>query len=115
LQLLQIFTVDFFSRSQAPAWEQELHSKLKDITLKTIWKYQEAERHLGKIIKSALSEGPQYVTQQEIGTVVIISAREYEHLVSDKLDFVDFLLSCPKTDINFETERQRDFSRNIEL
>ncbi|OQX26298.1 MAG: hypothetical protein BWK80_11265 [Desulfobacteraceae bacterium IS3] len=60
--------------------------------MKTIWKYQEAERHLGKIIKSALSEGPQYVTQQEIGTV-----------------------SCPKTDINFETERQRDFSRNIEL
>jgi hypothetical protein len=83
--------------------------------LKTIWKYQEAERQLGKIMKSALSEGPQYVTMLEIGTVVIISAGEYEHLVSDKQDFVEFLLSCPKTDINFETERQRDFSRNMEL
>jgi len=33
----------------------------------------------------------------------------------DKPDFVEFLLSCPKTDINFEIKRQRDFSRNIEL
>jgi len=61
--------------------------------LKTVWKYQEAERQLGRIIKSALSEGPQYVTQQETGTVVIISVREYEHLVSDKPDFADFLIS----------------------
>ncbi|MBF0100075.1 MAG: type II toxin-antitoxin system Phd/YefM family antitoxin [Desulfobacterales bacterium] len=83
--------------------------------MKTIWKYQEAERQLGKIIKNALSEGPQYVIQQEIGTVVIISVREYEHLVADKPDFVEFLLSCPKTDITFEIERQKDFSRNIEL
>jgi len=83
--------------------------------LKTVWKYQEAERQLGRIIKNALSEGPQYVTQKETGTVVIISVREYEHLVSDKPDFADFLISCPKTDMNFETERQKDFSRNVEL
>jgi len=83
--------------------------------MKTIWKYQEAERQLGKLIKSALSEGPQYVTQQDMGTVVIISVREYEHLVSDKPDFVEYLLSCPKTDINFEIERQKDFLRDIEL
>ncbi|NJL59018.1 MAG: type II toxin-antitoxin system prevent-host-death family antitoxin [Desulfobacteraceae bacterium] len=66
-------------------------------------------------MKIALAEGPQYITQKEIGTVVIISVREYEHLVSDKPDFAEFLLSCPKADIDFETERQKDFSRNIEL
>ncbi len=83
--------------------------------MKTVWKIQDAERQFAKLINKAMIQGPQYIIRQGVETVVIISVREYENLISDKTDFTEFLLSCPKLDENFEPERQKDFSRNMDL
>lgn len=40
---------------------------------------------------------------------------EYEALVSKKLSFKEFLLTCPKMDDHFDLERQKDFPRSIQL
>jgi len=83
--------------------------------MKTVWKIQDAARQLPKLIEKALIKEPQYIIRQGVETVVIISVKEYEYLISGKTDFKDFLLSCPKSDEEFEPERQKDFSRDIEL
>ena len=40
---------------------------------------------------------------------------EDEALVSNKPSFKEFLLDCPKMDEHFDLERQKDFSKSIQL
>jgi prevent-host-death family protein len=83
--------------------------------MKTIWKLQDAKSQFSKLVKDALTMGPQFVTRRGDETVVVISVNEYEKLISQKPVFKDFLLSCPKMDKNFKIEQQKDYSRKIEL
>jgi len=79
------------------------------------WKLQDAKAQFSKIVNDALKNGPQYVTRRGTKAVVVVSAQEYEQLLSDKPSFKEFLLNCPKIDQDFEFERQQDFPRSIEL
>ncbi|MBW2119283.1 MAG: type II toxin-antitoxin system Phd/YefM family antitoxin [Deltaproteobacteria bacterium] len=79
------------------------------------WKLQDAKAQFSKIVNDALKNGPQYVTRRGTKAVVVVSAQEYEQLLSDKPSFKEFLLNCPKIDQDFEFERQQEFPRSIEL
>jgi len=83
--------------------------------MKTVWKLQDAKSRFSKVVQDALTIGPQHITRRGVEAVVVVSHREYEELISNKPDFKDFLLSCPKMDLNFEIERQKDYPRDIEL
>jgi antitoxin Phd len=83
--------------------------------MKTVWKLQDAKSQFSKVVEDALKSGPQYITRRGTKTVVVLSVREYEELISNKLSFKEFLLNCPKIDEDFEIERQRDYPRDIEL
>ncbi len=83
--------------------------------MKTIWKLQEAKNKFSKVVRDALSSGPQYVTRRGLETVVVLSVKEYESLISKKQPFNKFLLSCPRMDDDFEIERQKDYPRSIDL
>ncbi len=81
----------------------------------TIWKLQDAKAKFSKLVDDALNSGPQYVTRRGHKAVVIVSVNEYEKLISNKPDFKEFLLSCPKMENEIEFERQKDIPRDIEL
>lgn len=83
--------------------------------MKTTWKLQDARNHFSKVVENALKSGPQYVTRRGEKTVVIVSFREYETLISKKTSFKEFLLSCPKMDEPFDLERQKDYPGSIEF
>lgn len=83
--------------------------------MKTIWKLQDAKSQFSKLVKDALTGGPQFITKRGDEAVVVISVEEYEKLISDKPDFKEFLLNCPKMDEGFEIERQKDYPREIDL
>ena len=83
--------------------------------MKAIWKLQDAKAQFSKVVEDALKIGPQYVTRRGEKAVVVISAKDYEDLVSNKPSFKEFLLNCPKMDENFEIERRQDYPRSIEL
>ena len=83
--------------------------------MKTVWKLQDAKSRFSRVVKDALTIGPQYITRRGVEAVVVVSHREYEELISNKLDFKDFLLNCPKMDQDFEIERNKDYPRSIEL
>ncbi len=83
--------------------------------MKTVWKLQDAKSRFSRVVKDALTIGPQYITRRGVEAVVVVSHREYGELISNKLDFKDFLLNCPKMDQDFEIERKKDYPRSIEL
>ncbi|RLB78027.1 MAG: type II toxin-antitoxin system prevent-host-death family antitoxin [Deltaproteobacteria bacterium] len=83
--------------------------------MKTVWKLQDAKSRFSRVVKDALTIGPQYITRRGVEAVVVVSQREYEELISNKLDFKEFLLNCPKMDQDFEIERNKDYPRSIEL
>lgn len=83
--------------------------------MKTAWKLQDAKSQFSKVVEDALKSGPQYITRRGTKAVVVMSVREYEELISNKLSFKEFLLSCPKMDEDFEIERQKDYPRSLEL
>jgi len=83
--------------------------------MKTVWKLQDAKSQFSKIVEDALKSGPQYITRRGTETAVIVSVREYEQLISNKLSFKEFLLSCPKMNEDFIVERNKDYPRSIEL
>lgn len=83
--------------------------------MKTIWKLQDAKSQLSKLVKDALTTGPQFITRRGEQAVVVISVEEYKRLTSAKPDFKDFLLNCPKMDKSFKIERQKDYPGRIDL
>ena len=83
--------------------------------METIWKLQDAKSQFSKVVEHALKSGPQYVTRRGTKAVVVLSVIDYEKLISSKLSFKDFLLSCPKINEDFQIERQKDYPREIEL
>ena len=82
--------------------------------METVWKLQDAKSQFSKVVENALKSGPQYVTRRGTKTVVVLSVGDYEQLISNKLSFKEFLLSCPKIDEDFPIERQKDYPRSIE-
>ncbi|MFA6012836.1 MAG: type II toxin-antitoxin system Phd/YefM family antitoxin [Desulfobacteraceae bacterium] len=82
--------------------------------MNSIWKLQDAKAQFSKLVKEALKNGPQVVTCRGAAAVVIVSAKEYETLVSCRPDFKDFLLSCPRLDETVVFERRRDYPRSTE-
>ena len=83
--------------------------------MKTVWKLQDAKSRFSRVVKDALTIGPQYITRRGVEAVVVVSHREYEELISNMLSFKDFLLNCPQMDQDFEIERKKDYPRSIEL
>jgi antitoxin Phd len=83
--------------------------------MKSSWKLQDAKAKFSQLVEDALKIGPQIVTRRGRETVVIISVKEYEKLISKKPTLKEFLLNCPKMDDDFEFQRQKDYSRSIEF
>lgn len=83
--------------------------------METVWKLQDAKSQFSKVVEEALKSGPQYITRRGTKTVVILSVTEYEELISNKLSFKEFLLSCPKIDEDLKIERQKDYPKDMEL
>ncbi len=83
--------------------------------MKTTWKLQDAKSQLSKLVKDALTAGPQFITRRGEQAVVVISVEEYERLISARPDFKDFLLNCPRMDKSFKIERQKDLPRRVDL
>lgn len=79
------------------------------------WKLQDAKAKFSKVVDDALKVGPQYVTRRGQEAVVILSVKEYKKITSQKPSLKQFLLNCPKIDNDFEFERQKDYSREVEF
>jgi prevent-host-death family protein len=62
------------------------------------WQVQEAKQRFSEVVRSARSDGPQFVTRHGDEVAVVLDIREYRRLKGGVRDFKAFLASGPETD-----------------
>jgi antitoxin Phd len=77
------------------------------------WQLQDAKSKFSELVESAISNGPQFVTKRGVQSVVVLSVEEFNRLKKPKDDLFSFFSKAPKIDL--DTERKKDFDRNIIL
>ena len=66
------------------------------------WQVQEAKQRFSEVVRSARSDGPQFVTKHGDEVAVVLDIREYRRLQGAR-DFKEFLLSGPDPDAQRRT------------
>ncbi len=63
------------------------------------WQLDEANQRFSEFIRSAETDGPQFVTRHGEEVAVVVGIAEYRHLRNVGNDFKAFLQSAPDADI----------------
>lgn len=83
------------------------------------WQVQTAKARFSELFRKARTEGPQLVTKQGKEAVVILSAEEYDKLKqakkSPKKSLYQFFRESPFVGVELDLERDKSFSRDIDL
>lgn len=78
------------------------------------WQLQEAKQRFSEVVRSAESDGPQFVTRHGDEVAVVLDIREYRRLRGGEPDFKAFLRSAPDVDLP-DVDRSRDLARPVTL
>jgi prevent-host-death family protein len=66
------------------------------------WQLQEAKQRFSELIRSAASEGPQFVTRHGEEVAVVVDIAEYRRLRGGGDDFKTFLRAAPDCDLDID-------------
>ena len=78
------------------------------------WQVQEAKQRFSEVVRSARTDGPQFVTKHGDEVAVVLDIREYRRLKGGVRDFKTFLRSGPETD-DLDLSRSRERPRPVDL
>jgi prevent-host-death family protein len=79
------------------------------------WQIQEAKSKLSKVVKSAKSSGPQFVTVHGRETAVILSIDDYNALLKSKGSLIKFFQNSPLFNVELSLERDKEYVRDTDL
>jgi len=79
------------------------------------WQLQEAKSKFSQLVEDAMHKEPQIVTKHGDKAVVVLSFEEYTKVTKPKKDLVKFLRESPLADMAFETTRNIDIPRDVNL
>jgi prevent-host-death family protein len=78
------------------------------------WRLAEAKNKFSELVNRALADGPQRVVRRD-DAVIVISARDYEQLIGEKLGFKDFLKGEGPDLEGVDLSRDRSSMRDVSL
>jgi len=79
------------------------------------WQLQDAKNRFSEVVENAIQQGPQVVTKRGVEAVVIVSVKEYRKLTTPKTTLIEFFRNSPLHDLELDVEREKDFSREVNL
>ena len=81
------------------------------------WQLQDAKTKFSQLVDKAIAGSPQLVTRYGEPAVIVISAKDYkESQEEDNRNFINFLLSIPKSDDDEDWfVRENGTMRDIDL
>ena len=82
------------------------------------WPLQDAKNHFSKVVRQARSDGPQVVTVRGERAAVVLSAADYDALLTGSRTLGDDLLSRPSWDVDMAEAvdaRAKAPSRSLEF
>jgi prevent-host-death family protein len=82
---------------------------------KTAWAVAEAKARFSALIDAAISNGPQTVTRNGKGTVVVVSLAEWERKSRRTGNLAEFFAGSPLRGSRLKIERVKDAPRAILL
>jgi prevent-host-death family protein len=81
------------------------------------WQLQDAKNRFSEVVKRARDEGPQTVTVHGQRAAVVVSAQQFDAMVTPPPSFVDFLLdgaeSWPDDIVDVINDRSKDTGRDL--
>jgi prevent-host-death family protein len=81
----------------------------------TRWQLQEAKARFSRLVKSAVTEGPQEITVHGRPAAVLLSAEEYAQLSGRKPPFVEFMRQSPLAGAPLVLKRDRSRTRRVRV
>jgi prevent-host-death family protein len=85
------------------------------------WTLQDAKNRFSELVRRVLTEGPQTVTRGRPGArqgqdaVVVLSAADYQRLVSRAGSLLTFLQRSPLADVELDLPRPKSPGRSVSL
>jgi antitoxin Phd len=79
------------------------------------WQLQETKSKFSDVVKRAQSEGPQGITVRGEPVAVLVSRADYARLAQPMPRFVEFMRRSPLVNVDLDTSRQTDVTREIAL
>lgn len=73
----------------------------------------EAKAHLSEVIQRVLTEGPQEITRNGRGAVVLVSKEEWEETTKPKQSLLEFFRNSPAGETSLEIERMPGKFREV--
>lgn len=81
-----------------------------------IWQMQEAKARLSEVVKKAVTEGPQDITQHGHSVAVMLSRTDFDRLAGTGESLVDFLRRSPLYGLDdLSIERDKSPTREVAL
>ena len=77
------------------------------------WQLAEAKNRFREVVRLALDKQPQRITRRG-EAVIVISEKQYQKIIGEKLSFVDYLTSAPSLE-GLDLERDKSPMRDVEL
>jgi prevent-host-death family protein len=78
------------------------------------WQVQEAKQRFSEVLRSARSDGPQFVTKHGDEVAVVLDIREYRRLQGGARDFKEFLRAGPDLEA-LDIRRAGEIARSVDL
>jgi antitoxin Phd len=79
------------------------------------WQLQDAKAQLSKVVKEAMTHGPQEISVRGESAVIVISRKTYDQLVKPKPSFVEFIRQSPLVNTKIRLDRDKSLTRDIKL
>ncbi len=80
-----------------------------------IWQLQEAKNKFSSLVEQAEKEGPQIVTKHGKQSVIVLSVSDYQKMIKPKTSLVNFFKNSPLAKISIKIQRDKSFSRDVEI
>lgn len=79
------------------------------------WQLQDAKTHFSKLVKQAMTKGPQNITVRGEPAVVLISKTEFDQLRAQKKTSLPvFMQQSPLATLDLELPRDRALTREVD-
>ncbi|VAW56341.1 hypothetical protein MNBD_GAMMA07-1091 [hydrothermal vent metagenome] len=79
------------------------------------WQLQQAKSRFSQLVDEAIKNEPQIVTRYGAKAVVVMSYQDYCALLKPEIDLVDFMRSSPLVGAELDTERDKQYPRDVDL
>ena len=82
------------------------------------WQLQTAKARLSELVRLAIDEGPQLITRQGRGEVVVMPVEQFERLIArtrQPTSLVTFFAQSPLAGLELNLDRDKDTGRPIDF